>query len=511
MSQIRAENLDPSGTESGNAEILTKSTMIIYNIILGLIVILCIFTIFLHIFNIIKFLYQTFLEIGRVQHNNLETGETFRYKLLQYITYINNCNLPSIFSSFNSKETTSQTIIKLSKIVNDFFKKSEDAKNHGAAAYKDMLSDMDLDQNNAKIESECETAWNEWLKTNPNKGQPSEKERICKEIRDRNEINANNSQKEPLFNIFMIMRFLFMSIKLYLAFFMIVIIVFIIYILLTKVAALTNMTTLKMNPFAKQISFMTLLQASGICFMYIIISFISYKFIFIKQYNKYLETYLHIIAIDFELNKIKKDNQDQDKLDNIDISYAALLHDKIDNYEEIEEKIMQYIEDPDFDKNKIVKYILYYILIKHIYDGKNKEKLSHLNAYNYFINSEHEAKISNGILHDINTTYFSLIPNKYRKVPLQYFKFNNIKKLTKNIESGEQIRKEVNSKLSILNDYISSINREFDDDNYIVNLGWYFLINLIISTIFIGILILIFVKGWNKADKNFNQFVKMNI
>ena len=53
--------------------------------------------------------------------------------------------------------------------------------------------------------------------------------------------------------------------------------------------------------------------------MYIIISFISYKFIFIKQYNKYLETYLHIIAIDFELNKIKKDNQDQDKLDNIDI------------------------------------------------------------------------------------------------------------------------------------------------------------------------------------------------
>ena len=511
MSQIRAENLDPSGTESGNAEILTKSTMIIYNIILGLIVILCIFTIFLHIFNIIKFLYQTFLEIGKAQHNNLETGETFRYKLLQYITYINNCNLPSIFSSFNSKKTTSQTIIKLSKIVNDFFKKSDNATIDGATEYKDMLSDMDLDQNNAKIESECKTAWNEWLKTNPNKGQPSEKERICKEIRDKNEINVNNFEKEPLFNIFMIMRLLFMSIKLYLAFFMIVIIVFIIYVLLTKIAALTNMTTLKMNPFAKQISFMTLLQASGICFMYIIISFISYKFIFIKQYNKYLETYLHIIAIDFELNKIKKNNQYQNKLDNIDISYAALLHDKIDNYEEIEEKIMQYIEDPDFDRNKIVKYILYYVLIKHIYDGKNKEKLSHLKAYNYFINSEHDAKISNGVLHDINTTYFSLIPNKYRKVPLQYFKFNNIKKLTKNIERGEQIRKEVNSKLSILNDYISSINKEFDDDNYIVNLGWYFLINLIISTIFIGILILIFVKGWNKANKDFYEFVKMDI
>ena len=50
----------------------------------------------------------------------------------------------------------------------------------------------------------------------------------------------------------MIMRLLFMSIKLYLAFFMIVIIVFIIYVLLTKVAALTNMTTLKMNPFTNK-------------------------------------------------------------------------------------------------------------------------------------------------------------------------------------------------------------------------------------------------------------------
>ena len=79
----------------------------------GLIVIVCIFTIFLHVFNIIKFLYETFLEIGRVQHNNLETGETFRYKLLNYITYVNGCDLPSLFSSFNSTETTSTTIIKL--------------------------------------------------------------------------------------------------------------------------------------------------------------------------------------------------------------------------------------------------------------------------------------------------------------------------------------------------------------------------------------------------------------
>ena len=511
MSQIRTENLDPSGTESGNAEILTKSTMIIYNIILGLIVLICIFTIILHIFNIIKFLYETFLEIGKVQHNNLETGETLRYKLLHYITYINNCNLPSIFSSFNSKKTTSETIIKLSTIVNDFFKNSEEAKIAGVTEYKDMLNDMDLGSgNNENKETECEIAWKEWLKTNPNKGQSSEKERICKEVRDKNQINSNNSQKEPLFNIFMIMRLLFMTIKLYLAFFMIVIIVFIIYVLLTKVAALTNMTTLKMNPFAKQISFMTLLKASGICFIYIIISFICYKFMFVKLYNKYLETYLHIIAIDFELNKIKKDNDNPDKLDNIDTIYAELLHDKIDNFEEIEEKIMQYIEDPDFDENTIVKYILYYVLIKHIYDGKNKEKLCHLKVYSYFINSEKEAKISNSILVDINTTYYSLIPDKYRKVPLQYFKFNNIKKLSKNIEKGERIRKQVNSKLSILNDYISSINKEFDDDNYIVNLGWYFLINLIISTIFIGILIVIFVKGWMEANNNFYNFVKMD-
>jgi hypothetical protein len=94
---------------------------------------------------------------------------------------------------------------------------------------------------------------------------------------------------------------------------------------------------------------------------------------------------------------------------------------------------------------------------------------------------------------------------------LQYYKFNNIKKLSKNIEKAERIRKEVNSKLSILNDYIASINKEFDDDNYIVNLGWFFLINLIISTIFIGILITILIKGWQEADKSFYNFVKMDI
>jgi len=511
MSQIRAENFDSTGTKEGNAEILTKSTMIIYNIILGLIVILCISTIILHIFNIIKFLYKSFLEIGRVQHNNLETGETFRYKLLQYITYINTCNLPSVFSSFNSKQTTSETIIKLSKIVNEFFKKSEDAGIQGSTEFKDMLNDMSLEKNNDELEDECEIAWSKWLKENPNKGQPSEKVRICQEIKEKNKITKNNSQKEPLFNIFMIMRLFFMTIKLYLAFFMIVIIVFIIYVLLTKVAALTSMPTLKMNPFAKQISFMTLLQSSGVCFIYIITSFLIYKFMFLKLYSKYLETYLHIIAIDFELNKIKKNNDNPDILDTIDTNYSVLLHDKIDNDDEIEEKIIQFIEDPEISENKIVKYIIYYVLIKHIYNGKNKEKLSHLKAYSYFINTQISSNLSTEILVDINTTYYSLIPNKYRKVPLQYFKFNNIKKLSKNIERGERIRKEVNSKLSILNDYIASVNKEFDDDNYIVNLGWYFLINLIISTIFIGILIVILVKGWREAGNNFYNFVKMDI
>ena len=518
MNQIRTENFSSSGTSAGDAAILTKSTMIIYNIILGLIVILCIFTIILHIFNIIKFLYETFLEIGKVQHNNLETGETFRYKLLNYITYVNSCDLPSLFSSFNSTETTSTTIIKLSQLVNDFFKKSEDAQMEGATEFKNMLSSMNLEAYNDEEDRACEEAWEQHIREYPNRGQSSEKTRICQLVRDERAASGkqkpselNNKNKEPIFNIFMVMRLFFMSIKLYLAFFMIVVIVFIIFILLTKVAALTNMPTLNMNPFAKQISFTTLLQASGVCFIYIIISFVLYKFVFIKIYNKYLETYLHIITIDLELNKIKSSNEDPTILDNIHADFASLLHDKIDNDHEIEDKIIDFILDDNVENAKIEKYILYYVLIKHIYDGKNKVKLSHLKVYNYFINTEANTALSNDILIDINTTYYSLIPNKYRKVPLQYYKFDNIKRFTTEgkIKEAEAIRKKVNSTLSILNDYIVNINKEFDDDNYIVNLGWYFLINLGISTIFTGILVIILVRGWNQAGQKLETFLEM--
>ena len=509
MSEMR-NNFDPLSGKPGDAELLTKTTMMIYNVILGLIVLLCLFTIIIHITNIIKFLYQSFIEIGRVQHNNLETGETFRYKLLQYIMYVNKCSLPSLFSSFNSKRTTSQSIVKLSEIVKDFFQKSEEAGMIGTNSFKNMLSEMELESIESDISQEdgdkkCEAEWEEKIYLNPNINNESEKKRFLSECNTSKNISNENSQKEPLFNIFMVMRLFFMSIKLYLAFFMVVVIVVIVFVLLTIVAKISNMETSNMSPFIKQISFMTLLQGSGICFIYIIVSFMIYKFMFLKIYNRYLDTYLHIISIDFELNKIKRDSSGN--IDKIDIEFVELLEHKIDNEIDIENKIIDYIEN-GLDSKKIEKCIIFYVLIKHIYDGKNKLKLGHLKAVNYFINTDSgQSNLTGDVTNNIETTYYSLIPNKYRKVPLQYYKYNNIKRLNTNIKIAEDIRKNVNAKLTTINEYISNVNKDFDDDNYIVNLGWYFLINLIISTIFIGILIITLVLGWKKANSDIYQFL----
>lgn len=230
-----------------------------------------------------------------------------------------------------------------------------------------------------------------------------------------------------------------------------------------------------------------------------------YKFMFLKIYNRYLDTYLHIISIDFELNKIKRDSSGN--IDKIDIEFVELLEHKIDNEIDIENKIIDYIEN-GLDSKKIEKCIIFYVLIKHIYDGKNKLKLGHLKAVNYFINTDSgQSNLTGDVTNNIETTYYSLIPNKYRKVPLQYYKYNNIKRLNTNIKIAEDIRKNVNAKLTTINEYISNVNKDFDDDNYIVNLGWYFLINLIISTIFIGILIITLVLGWKKANSDIYQFL----
>ena len=115
-------NSDSDTTYKTNAtDILTKTTMAIYDTLMISIIIICIIVYVLFIINIIKFLYQCFLEVGNSQHNNLLSGNTLRYKLLGYVIYINNCNLPALFSSFNSVDTPSSTFIRLTDVLKNYF------------------------------------------------------------------------------------------------------------------------------------------------------------------------------------------------------------------------------------------------------------------------------------------------------------------------------------------------------------------------------------------------------
>ena len=114
-------NSDSDTYKTNATDILTKTTMVIYDTLMISIIIICIIVYVLFVINIIKFLYQCFLEVGNSQHNNLLSGNTLRYKLLGYVIYINNCNLPSLFSSFNSVDTPSSTFIRLTDVLKNYF------------------------------------------------------------------------------------------------------------------------------------------------------------------------------------------------------------------------------------------------------------------------------------------------------------------------------------------------------------------------------------------------------
>ena len=91
------------------------------------------------------------------------------------------------------------------------------------------------------------------------------------------------------------------------------------------------------------------------------------------------------------------------------------------------------------------------------------------------------------------TTFYSLIPNKHRKTPIDYFKYIDIKDIDE-IVRAEKIRQGVNTNISQINTYIAEANSYFDDDNFIVSLGWYILINIILGTIYIIIIVSIILR-----------------
>ena len=97
--------------------------------------------------------------------------------------------------------------------------------------------------------------------------------------------------------------------------------------------------------------------------------------------------------------------------------------------------------------------------------------MSYLLYYSYFINDgDYSFPAELNMEKNNITTFYSLIPNKHRKTPINYFKYSDIKNIT-NIEKAEKIRQSVNTYISQINTYIAEANSYFDDDNFIVSLG----------------------------------------
>lgn len=502
------------GKPNNSTEILTISTMIIYDILLISIVIICIIIYILFVINIIKFLYQCFLEVGNSQHNNLSTGDTLRYKLLGYVVYINNCNLPGLFSSFNSVDSPSGTFMKLSKVLEQYFtnKKSSQDDNTFESIFSELADKVESPKT---PQEKAEEKQKKWLKEGgidkTIEEQEGHKDKLIKEEiesdqeRKNTQYEENKNYKEPKFNIFLCIRLIFICIKLFITFITIIVISIITFILLSVVSQMANMDAIEIQIIKKQKLFFMLLQLLVVSIINIFIKLLIYKTMFVKIYNKYLNTYLNIIAIDLKINSLKK----SDDLQYIDTDLATILKNSVDNDLNIEDRLIQLINKDGVTNETIVKYITIYMLLKYLYSyDKNKSK--YLLYYSYFINDDDNSFPSELNMEKNNiTTFYSLIPNKHRKTPINYFKYSDIKNIN-NIENAEKIRQDVNTNISQINTHIAEANSYFDDDNFIVSLGWYILINIILGTIYIIIIVTIILKETGIMDRSFNfeEFIR---
>ena len=456
----KIDNLDLSYDINENrnpTKILTKTTMIVYDIILFFIILISIATVILNIYNIIKFLYECFVEIGRIQHNNINTGSTFRYKLLKYIIYLSNSNIPEMISAFNKNESSTKEADKgYRRVIDNFFKREN---------FEDI-----------KKESSTENS------------------------------STNESNKEPIFKIFLILKLYFIIIKLYLALFIICIIIFTIFKLIS-VTSIINNININIDLIVDQKLLYLLIKIAIISFIYVSINLILYKFYFVnKIYKKYYKIYENIIELDLQIrnNCVISNKDTQNSLNE--------LNEKISNYDnnQIEKEICNIINNK---KNKDIKeiisiIILYSCITKHIInDNENNMNIKNLKKYLKLIVNNKNEEYEKEIYKSEYITLYSILLNKKRKEPIKYYIFN---KELKDIDSKgiKNIITGVNKEIKNINRKISEINIEFEDDNYIINLGWYFLICLIISTIYILLIIIIIYSKYNEI-LNFKNFIEI--
>ncbi len=528
---------------------LEKIVIYIYDVILGIIILICIIIAIIHIFNILKFLYKCFIEIGSVEHSNLLTKDTFRYKLLEYITYIDNSSLPGLINNYNNPTTGTEQVIKFSNIIKDFYSSSKETdvvqtpsdptEKNTAETIINKLGEDTLKKikdkyatkrknNNDNDENENMNEWDKLTAAEKLEYIHNYQPKIAKFINDN-----YNKVKEPIFNIFLTIRLIFICFKFFITFIMILVLSVILYIVTQIVDS--NSGGGEKDMFSDP-TFIQILKASGICFIYLIVNIILYKTMFIKIYDKMLHTYLNVICIDISLNEIKKGMSHQHAMpeDTPDISllfknnkelpphtheeffnddFIELIKDKIDDddkiKQEIQDKISKIARRYDDEHNKdnnmteenllkhyvkeITGMIIIYVLIKHIHNGHNKIKGSTDKVFNYFIkDKELDVNDEEWKTFKYDKSFYGLIPNNYRKVPIPYFKYNwgNIDDKTV-IDKSNEILISVNDKITKLNQYISDANNYIDDDNYLVNIGWYFLSNLFISSILIILIIYI--------------------
>ena len=515
--QSKFNGTSSDGKPNNSTEILTISTMIIYDILLVSIVIICIIIYILFVINIIKFLYQCFLEVGNSQHNNLSTGATLRYKLLGYVVYINNCNLPGLFSSFNNVDSPSGTFMRLSKVLEKYFTNEQSSTDDDTfeSIFGELADKVAIPQT---PEEKAEEKHKKWLteegKDATVEAQEEHKEKLKKEEiesdkeRKNTQYEENKNYKEPKFNIFLCIRLVFICIKLFITFITIIVISIITFILLSIVSQMANMDAIEIQIIKKQKLFFMLLQLLVVSIIHLFIKLIIYKTMFVKIYNKYLNTYLNIIAIDLKINSLKK----SDDLEYIDKDLAIKLKSSIDNDSYIEERLIQLMNQDGVDNvadESIVKYITIYMLLKYLYSYDNN-KSKYLLYYSYFINDgDYSFPAELNMEKNNITTFYSLIPNKHRKTPINYFKYSDIKNIG-DIERAEKIRQNVNTYISQINTYIAEANSYFDDDNFIVSLGWYILINIILGTIYIIIIVTIILKetGIMTGGFIFEEFIR---
>tara|TARA_Y100000389_G_scaffold88155_1_gene84616 strand:- start:924 stop:1946 length:1023 start_codon:yes stop_codon:yes gene_type:complete len=336
---------------------------------------------------------------------------------------------------------------------------------------------------------------------------------------------------------------------------MIVIIVFIILITINLVSSEDES---EFKIFKKQNFFDLQLILIFFSIIYIIIQLILYTVLFVKVYNRYLDTFLRILVLDMDIERIITSininfSALSSEAGNTDPAVAAATAAALSKKSKVQ-KIFKNIND-GISKEKIINDILIlfendgtvltaaeananpylknminilklYILINHvdeeIQDDNNK-------IVNIYIKKKPFQNLDDENVFKLDTMYYSYLKNNNRNKEIPYFlidhdKLKNytykaldgaiqtigdtkIRTINKNLESI-QLRKEINQFIDDINKKIANINIIFNDENYILDLGIYLLLFVIMGSIYIIIVIIAIIKTWTNIASN-NKFTEL--